>query len=301
MDAEGLPRLAVLIPAFNGARTIGETLSALQANSRFDAVQMVALVDDCSSDATIAQARSHWHSSTPLSVWRNEANLGQWPSTNEGLQRLAQSTDWTFILHADDVVKPHWLSLYIEQLPRLPASVASICSSYDCWWPSTGKTEPGEDSLDVSAVHILGQHAEVISTLDRGCWWHISGCAIRNQHFAAIGGFAPEFPHMGDWDWLLRCLQKGYGVWYIPRTTMLYRQHEGAVSSRSFSEAQDIRDRLQILKACADSGIITASDHRARVRATLRHLARRAAVRLARRDWTSFRSHMRLVADCIAA
>jgi len=104
-------------------------------------------------------------------------------------------------------------------------------------------------------------------------------------------------PQLGDWEWLLRCLSKGYGIWYLPRATMLYRQHGGSVSSRSFREARDVRERLRILQAMSAQGYISAAEHRTRVRRSLRDLARRALVRLIRRDAHGFRAHAELLAE----
>ena len=289
-------RIAIAIPGYNAEQTIGETLDALQRNEALDAIAKVVLLDDCSSDDTAAEARRHWRSRVPLEVWRNARNMGERRTTNAAITRLAADVDWTFILHADDVVKPDWLSLYIAELAKLPASVASICSSYDNWWPETGRIEAGEDDPERRPQHVAGERQSVIGTLDRGCWWHISGCGIRNQAFLDIGGFEPDMPQLGDWEWLLRCLSKGYGIWYLPRTTMLYRQHGGSVSSRSFREARDVRERLIILRMMSDQGYLDDPGHKSRIRGTLRQLVRRMCVRIARGDALGFRAHAALLA-----
>ncbi len=288
--------VAIAIPAYNAAATIGETLDALQANPALGRVALVALLDDCSADATLETARAHWRSAVPLEIWRNEVNQGERRTVNAAIARLADRVAWTFILHADDVVKPGWLSLYFEAIEEAPDSVASICSSYDNWWPDTGRIEPGDEFPERPPVHVPGERQRVLDTLAQGCWWHISGCGVRNRAFLAIGPFEPDMPQLGDWEWLLRCLAKGYGVWYLPRSTMLYRQSSGSVSSRSFREGRDIKERLQILRAFAAQGYLSRADHRARVRRALAALARRSLVRLWRRDAFGFRAHVSLLA-----
>jgi GT2 family glycosyltransferase len=289
------PRVAIAIPAYNAARTIGETLDALQTNSALDKIAFTVILDDCSSDGTVDVARKHWGSSVPLVVWRNANNMGERRTTNTAMTRLAAKVDWTFILHADDVVKPHWLALYLEEIDRIPSSVASICSSYDNWWPDTGRTLQGEDRPGAPAVHVPGERAEVIGTIDRGCWWHISGCGLRNKAFLEVGGFEPDMPQLGDWEWLLRCLAKGHGVWYLPRTTMLYRQHASSISSRSFREARDIRERLRILRAMKSQGYLGTAGHKAYVRKAILQLTRRSLVRIARGDGTGLKAHASLL------
>jgi hypothetical protein len=51
---------------------------------------------------------------------------------------------------------------------------------------------------------------------------------------------------LGDFEWLLRCLKRGYDVEYIPRTTLLYRMHPASVSSNSFKRGQDLVERLEL-------------------------------------------------------
>ena len=289
--------VAVAIPAFNAAKTIGETLDALQANDAFDKISMVVLLDDCSADDTVAVARKHWRATMPLEVWSNAANMGERRTTNNALARLADHVEWTLILHADDIVKPNWLSLYFSEIPKMPESVASICASYDNWWPDIDKIEAGEEFPERPAVHVAGDRAGVVGTLDKGCWWHLSGCGLRNRSFLDIGGFDPDMPQLGDWEWLLRCLSKGYGIWYLPRSIMLYRQHGGSVSSRSFREARDLSEKLQILRTMSAQDYLTFKDHQARVRTVLAHLVRRSLVRVSRGDGLGFRQHALLLAE----
>lgn len=295
------PRVAIAVPAYNAAKTISETLDALQLNPALERVALVALLDDCSTDGTVEAARAGWTSATPLEVWSNKKNMGERRTTNAAIARLADRFEWTFILHADDVVKPNWLSLYFDELGKIPASVATICSSYDSWWPNSGKIQPGEEFPDKPAVHVPGEREHVIGALEKGCWWHLSGCGLRNRDFLAIGDFEPDMPQLGDWEWLMRCLSKGYGVWYLPRSIMLYRQHSGSVSSGSFREARDIRERLRILRSVEAQGYLTPLDHRARVRAALASLVRRCLVRMARGDLHGFLAHLALLTETSAA
>lgn len=109
-----------------------------------------------------------------------------------------------------------------------------------------GSIESGEDNIDRKVELIQGNQLSVQNTLLKGCWWHISGCAIRLKIFEDVGGFAIDMPQQGDWEWLLRLLSKGWAVEYIPRTLILYRQHSASVSSVSYRTHRDIRESLRI-------------------------------------------------------
>jgi hypothetical protein len=171
--------------------------------------------------------------------------------------------EWIFILHADDVEKEKWLDLYFQRIKAAELSIASICSSYDCWYPATKRIDPGQDDFSRDLEIIRGTRESVLCTLKAGCWWHISGCAIRVERFFEIGGFRQTLDCLADFDWLLRCLKLGYDIEYIPRTTMLYRMPSAAVSPNSFRRGQDLIERLEILGIYCDESYLTKRELRA--------------------------------------
>ena len=137
----------------------------------------------------------------------------------------------------------------------------------------------------------------MIGTIDKGCWWHLSGCGIRNQAFLEIGDFEPDLDYSGDWEWSLRCLASGHGIWYLPRSTMLYREHAGSISSRSIRRGRDVREALWILRAMRERGFLSVSEYEVRVRRLIRQTARRTITRAARADIHSLFNHWSLLVD----
>ncbi len=285
------PVCVVVIPAYNAAQTLVETLLALQQTDCLGKVLKVVMLDDCSTDDTVNVARAAWTSATPFEIWANESNMGERRTVNRAFAQLSTETEWMFILHADDVVKPNWLTLYFAAMQGLTENTASICSSYDVWWSDTDQIEPGEDVLEQAVRIIPGGLDSVRGTLERGCWWHISGCAIRNSAFRAIGPFAPDMPQLGDWEWVLRCLAKGFDIAYIPRTTMRYRQHGTSISSNSFREGRDLRERLRVFEIARNQRFIDQASYRMHLRRAFFQIARRLLVRAVRWDWRGFHSH----------
>ena len=236
---------AIVIPAFNAAATIVETLRAVQACPGVAKLGGVFVCDDASTDNTPKLAADAWTSMPKLTILQNGQRLGQHRTVNAAFERLRKLYEWIFILHADDVVKENWLDLYFQRIKAAEPRVASICSSYDRWYPATKKSTLAKMILvrDLEMIH--GAREFVLGTLKAGCWWHISGCAIRVERFFEIGGFRPHLDYMADFDWLLRCLKLGYDIEYIPRTTMLYRMHSASVSSNSFRRGQDLIEQLE--------------------------------------------------------
>jgi GT2 family glycosyltransferase len=241
-------RAVILIPTFNSRETIAATLESIQVQRLplAECISAVYLADDCSSDDTIEVARAIWHSTVPLWVLPARQNLGERGNINRALELIEHQPEWVLILHSDDVAKQNWLELMIARINACPADTGSICSSWDDRRPD-GTIIPGDDDPGREIEYIAGTINAVVYTLGRGCWWHVSGCAIRKKTLDRIGGFDVGLPQLGDWEWLLRCLAHGWAIEYIPRTLIVYRQHQTTVSSRSFQIDRDIRESLPII------------------------------------------------------
>jgi GT2 family glycosyltransferase len=281
----GSGRVVVLIPTYNSSPTIRETLASLIEQGKHLAnVAGVLIADDFSSDDTARVVTTTWRSAVPLRILPAGRNLGERGNVNRAIGSIRAAADWVLILHADDVAKSNWLEVMLERTRVCDARVASICSSWDNWLPD-GSVIQGEDNRARAVEVISGDIASVKGTLKRGCWWHISGCAIRLAAFDDVGGFDPSLPQVGDWEWLLRCLSHGWRIEYVPRTLIKYRQHGASVSTASSYLDRDIRESLGMFRRYA--GILTPTEllglHSRRVTYCIRRSLRALASRDVRR------------------
>jgi glycosyltransferase involved in cell wall biosynthesis len=107
-----LASLSIVIPAFNEGRRLGATLEAVLGYLRdtsFDRCEVV-VVDDGSTDDTVAVAE-RFHATHPeVRLLRNPGNRGKGYSVRHGM--LEASGDWILFTDAD-------LSAPIEELARL--------------------------------------------------------------------------------------------------------------------------------------------------------------------------------------
>ena len=241
----------ILIPTYNGASTLGETLASImnQSPSGVAAIAKVIIADDGSTDNTCDTARSAWTAAAPaLEIWKAERNRGERPTVNAAFRRLLdEGHRWCFVLHQDDVAKAHWLESMLPLMCDGQQPRVSVCSSWDNWYPD-GKTEPGEDFVDAPAGIIASAAETSAGTLRNGCWWHFSGCAMQLEPFFEVGPFREDMPHFGDLEWLLRCGFSGKEIAYLPRTLIRYRCHTANVSSTSFTTNRDIKEALQVYR-----------------------------------------------------
>jgi GT2 family glycosyltransferase len=208
-------------------------------------------------------------------VIKRNRNGGERVNVNSAMHQLPRHLEWIHILHSDDIAKPHWMKTMVRHIEQARPTVASICSSWDNLLDD-GSLETGENDPMKPSVYVEGSPESIRSTLQRGCWWHISGCAIRLEAFRDIGGFAEHLPQTGDWQWLLRCLRAGWAINYVPQTLIVYRQHSQSISSSSFRDHRDVTESFEIIKSFA--GYLTFPDvyrlHWTRARALTSRLGR---------------------------
>ena len=234
-----------MIPSYNRARAIGETLASLkQQHGGLPAIAAIYVADDCSSDGTPASAAAAWSEPTvPLTVVQPPHNVGQFQNVNYALRRVMDAHDWILFLHDDDLARFDWIARITERIRLCAPTVASVCSSWDVLHDGA-IAETGEDDPLRTVELVEASPANVRSTLRRGCWWHFSGAAVRVDALKRVGLFDASLPQCADWDWILRCLTSGWDIEYIPRALIRYRQHTASVSSRSFSTNRDLVENL---------------------------------------------------------
>ena len=117
---------AVIIPAYNAAKTIDRTLASAVESLRHctdvEGLELdgeIVVVDDVSTDDTPQNVEA-WASREPaVRLVRNAANRGSGFSRNEGVR---QSTGWfLFFLDSDDIFYPKHIFLCVKELLADPS------------------------------------------------------------------------------------------------------------------------------------------------------------------------------------
>lgn len=241
--------IVILVPTYNSASTVRATIDSIQRQgAALERVQAVYIADDGSTDATLDIIREAWHTSLPLRILVAPRNRGEYTNVNEAVSQFPPDVEWFLNLHSDNVAKENWLQVLTDNCLQVPANFASVCGSYDDWFLD-GTIRPGEDLPQAAPRNFAGTTEAVRNTLINGCWWHNSASAIRVSAFKAVGGLPTgQLRLKGDWDLLLRWLLAGWGIRYVPRTLMLYRENEVGVSSLSFARHGDIPEILKVVR-----------------------------------------------------
>jgi glycosyltransferase involved in cell wall biosynthesis len=169
-----MPRVAIIVPAYNAAHTIGQALASVFAQTVTDFE--VIVVDDGSSDA-LAAALAPYRDRIKLIRQRNCGVPG---SRNAGA--AAASAEYLAFLDADDIWMPERLEKTMAMLESEPRCMMVFCGALTI---DKDGTATGEYSLEPDANLSPGL-AEIISGTAR---LRVSSLLMRRAVFARIGGF----------------------------------------------------------------------------------------------------------------
>ncbi|WP_353260056.1 glycosyltransferase family 2 protein [Prochlorothrix hollandica] len=214
------PVISVIIPAFNGAGTLPETLDSVLAQT-WTHWEMI-LVDDGSTDKTLAVVESyrqrHGELGDRLRVL-SFANAGVSISRNRGLA-VAQGQYISF-LDADDLWTPGKLERQLRALQAQPQ--AALAYSFTAWIDEQGR--PLREQI---AQRCEGEVYGALLLRD----FIASGSnpLICRSALESVGGFDPDLHPAEDWDMWLR-LARRYPFVCVPQADVLYRKRSGSASS----------------------------------------------------------------------
>jgi teichuronic acid biosynthesis glycosyltransferase TuaG len=213
-----MPRVSVIVPAYNAAGSITETLASVEAQTYADWEVVVA--DDCSGDGTADIAAGFGDA---VQVVRAAANGGPGAARNLG---IAQSSgELLAFLDADDL----WLPEYLEQ--QVSLFDASQSQSRDVGLVVCNARVLGPNGfLPGTYADYIGAPASTLRRLIRSNTIFVSTLSPRAVVDAA-GGFASEPLVAEDYDLWLKILELGFRVVANPRPLAVYRLSAGSVSA----------------------------------------------------------------------
>ncbi|WP_271597470.1 glycosyltransferase family 2 protein [Bradyrhizobium sp. CCBAU 45384] len=185
--------VAVVIPAFNRATTISETIqSVLGQTARVDEI---IVVDDCSTDNTVQIVESL--ESPLIRLIRNQTNCGAAESRNRGA--FAASSSWISFLDSDDAWTPQKLEEDLRALEESPSSIA-IVSNHIAVTDNGATQDPTRKERIADPLQWLKieNYLGTCSTM-----------TVRRDSLLAIGGFTPSLKSCQDWDIWIRIARMG--------------------------------------------------------------------------------------------
>ena len=242
-DTQPRPRWSVMIPTYNCAGYLRETLASVLAQDPGPALMQIEVVDDASTKddpeavvAELGQGR--------VEFFRQPRNLGHTHNFNTCLQRARG--ELVHLLHGDDQVREGFYQAMQRAFDTRPDIGAAFCRyiamNEQGHWQTLGPLEQGtrgviDNWLERIAV---GQRLQTPSIV------------VRRAVYEQVGGFDSRMRRYGeDWEMWVRIAAR-YPVWYETEPLALYRIHSDSLSGqtvRTGENAADLRRAIAINRA----------------------------------------------------
>lgn len=221
--------ISVIVPAYNAAGTIADTLESLLAQNypNWEAI----VVDDGSSDRTAEIARSFEGRDARIRVI-SQSNAGESAARNSGVA-LANS-DWLLFLDADDWISPVYLSRMTHELSSDQALDAVHC----------GYVRVASDGTQVVEKY-WPPSGDMFGELARRAAFPSHACIVRKALVDEAGGFDTSLRTCPDWDLWQRIARTGARFGAVREVLAFYRMSPNGASLDAY---QLLKDGLRVLK-----------------------------------------------------
>jgi glycosyltransferase involved in cell wall biosynthesis len=222
--------VSVVVPAYNAAATLDETLCSVRAQTH--RTLEIIVVDDGSSDETPTIVERHAAEDPRLRLLR-QTNAGVAAARNAGWR--AAKADLISFIDADDLWAPTKVERQLQALEKAGPKAGLVY----CW-----TARLAEDGT-VSRYHGGARHdGDALSTILRSNYIGSgSNVLVRRQALVETNGFDPrlrEANAQGCEDWLFCCrVAESHHVVCVPEYLIGYRYRELGMS----------RDRKQTLRS----------------------------------------------------
>lgn len=233
------PVWSVMIPTYNCARYLRETLASVLAQDPGPDVMQIEVVDDCSTQddpksivEELGQGR--------VQFYQQPQNVGSTANFNTCLARSRGHL--VHLLHGDDRVREGFYQTMQAAFDQNPNVGAAFCrhvliDEFDHWQYVS--------NLQATKRGVIDGWLSKIAVQNR---LQPPAIVVRRDVYEAIGGFDPRIVCCGeDWEMWIR-IAAHYSVWYEPHPLALYRVHSTNLTGRCARSGQNLRDMKRIIE-----------------------------------------------------
>ena len=227
------PLWSVMIPTYNCARYLRETLAGVLAQAPGAEVMQIEVIDDCSTDDDPAAVVAELGRGRAI-FYRQKQNVGYIRNFETCLQRSRGLL--IHLLHGDDGVLPGFYYRMQQLFERHPIIGAGFCRHIimddDSHWKRFSRLEQStsgmlDNWLERIAVELPLQPPAMV---------------VRRQVYETLGGFDRRMASCGeDWEMWTR-IAAHYPVGYEVEPLALYRDRANSLTKRAVRTGQNIQD-----------------------------------------------------------
>ena len=202
------PKISILTTVYNREKYLVACIDSVLASSYQD--WELIIVDDVSTDTSLAIAKSYEKKDARIKVYVNDKNLGDYPNRNKAAS-YAKGTYLKY-LDADDIIYPHGLEIMVNTMEQFPEAALGISQKV---------------VEDVKPFPFVMQPKETFTRefLMRGVLGlGPTGTIIRRDAFEKLGGFTGT-RYIGDTEMWYK-LALAYPVVKMEDELIFWRQHD---------------------------------------------------------------------------
>jgi alpha-1,3-rhamnosyltransferase len=296
---DNTPLVCVVIPVYNGARYIMETISSVLSQDY--ARLKVIVIDDGSADESAAIVESIANTDARVEI-HGQANAGVAAARNAGFRLAHADTQFAMFVDQDDVLLPGAIANLAALLGSSPQCPAAHGDSVTI--DQTGVAVPEQRTASLSRRRLKSSHwtaafgravpcapdepTEFPTLIYSNCVRTTGQVLIRHSELVRVGGFDPDMVPVDDLDLYTR-LSEAAPIAYLPSPVIAWRTH---ATNASRDETAMHAAFLRFLEKTAESPLTAPQRRMFRTIALYRVVTTLYAL-AARKQPATWRTHLR--------
>lgn len=238
---EARPLWSVMIPTYNCAHYLRETLASVLAQAPAPDAMQIEVIDDCSGKDDPAAVVRELSPDGRVVFFRQPANAGAIGNFNTCIARSRGHL--VHILHGDDFVQPGFYRA-IENLAQQNPDLALFATR--SW-----EVGPGGEINGLSTRYpSLEKTSRLPPELFVGTGLRFPAVVIRRSFYEQHGGFLPALPHTADMEMWVRAISRTGGI-CLNAALASYRSHETNDTAAMMRSGRGLRCYLNCLALIA--------------------------------------------------
>jgi len=201
------PLVSVLMTAYNREQYIEEAIESVLA-STYTNFELI-IVDDCSTDSTVAIIKSYGAKDSRIKVYENEKNLGDYPNRNKAANYARGK--YLKYLDSDDKILEHGLYEMVKAIEKYPEAAMAMMWVYD-------------DSVNEPLLYSPETALREYFIDNKWLLVGPSGCIYSKRIFFEIGGFSGR-KYIGDFEFNMKAAST-YTIVKMKNGLIFYRRHD---------------------------------------------------------------------------
>ncbi len=226
--------LSVILPVYNGDRTLNRALASIDSGGAD--IEVIA-VDQASTDGSrdILEA---WAKRLPLTIIDAPDSTAWTTTTNIGL--CSATAPLAVMLHQDDAWAEGFVTTVLRSVEEWPEASLWL---HAAWYVDSDDRRIGQFAPPFGSRPRLVSRREAIETLLVQNTVALPGAVFRLEAAMAGGGLEPALWYTADWDLWLRLADAGPVGWR-PGPVAHFRLHDASQTMKGSRALEDFADQL---------------------------------------------------------